>query len=72
MGANRASDPTTTRSEKNVIYSSMAVNCAAACVTAAAELVSLVYETYWTSFTDAWWYNGFCTFSRSLEEDHID
>jgi hypothetical protein len=50
-----------TRLEKNVIYTSMSVNCAAACVTAAIELVSLVYETYRTSVTDAWWYNGFCT-----------
>jgi len=47
--------------DKNIIYSSMSVNCAAACVTAAVELVSLVYETYRTSLTDAWWYNGFCT-----------
>lgn len=59
-GATRTSDSTSTRSEKNVIYSSMSVNCAAACVMAAAELVSHVYETYRTSLTDAWWYNGFC------------
>ncbi|KAJ5752162.1 hypothetical protein N7520_009079 [Penicillium odoratum] len=51
----------TARLEKNVIYTSMSVNCAAACVTAAIELVSLVYETYTTSLTDAWWYNGFYT-----------
>jgi hypothetical protein len=50
----------TARPDKNIIYSSMSVNCAAACVTAAVELVSLVYETYRTSLTDAWWYNGFC------------
>ena len=50
----------TIRPDKNIIYSSMSVNCAAACVTAAVELVSLVYETYRTSLTDAWWYNGFC------------
>jgi hypothetical protein len=53
----------TPRPEKNVIYSSMSVNCAAACAKAAMELVSLVYETYRTSLTDAWWYNGFCTSS---------
>lgn len=51
----------TSRLEKNVIYTSMSVNCAAACVKSAIELVSLVYETYQTSVTDAWWYNGFCT-----------
>ncbi|KAJ5628555.1 hypothetical protein N7490_010783 [Penicillium lividum] len=51
----------TTRLENNAIYTSMSVNCAAACVTAAIELVSLVYETYTTSLTDAWWYNGFYT-----------
>ncbi|KAJ6134402.1 hypothetical protein N7523_000724 [Penicillium sp. IBT 18751x] len=51
----------TARPEKNIIYSSMSVNCAAACVTAAVDLVSLVYETYRTSLTDAWWYNGFYT-----------
>ncbi|KAJ5151079.1 uncharacterized protein N7482_010331 [Penicillium canariense] len=47
------------RQEKNVIYSSMSVNCAAACVATAMELISLVYDTYRTSITDAWWYNGF-------------
>jgi hypothetical protein len=55
----------TPRQEKNVIYSSMSVNCAAACAKAAMELVSLVYKTYRTSLTDAWWYNGFCTSSNS-------
>lgn len=53
-------DKGTSRPDKNIIYSSMSVNCAAACVTAAVELVSHVYETYRTSLTDAWWYNGFC------------
>lgn len=57
------------RQEKNIIYSSMSVNCAAACATAAMELVSLVYETYRTSMTDAWWYNGFCTFLNTSEMD---
>jgi hypothetical protein len=56
----------TPRQEKNVIYSSMSVNCAAACAKAAMELVSLVYETYRTSLTDAWWYNGFCKFLMFL------
>ncbi|KAJ5088027.1 hypothetical protein N7456_011643 [Penicillium angulare] len=51
----------TARLEKNAIYTSMSINCAAACVTAAIDLVSLVYETYQTSVTDAWWYNGFYT-----------
>ncbi|KAJ6109899.1 hypothetical protein N7486_002134 [Penicillium sp. IBT 16267x] len=50
-----------TRLEKNMIYTSMSVNCATACVSAAIELVSLVYETYMTTLTDAWWYNGFYT-----------
>ncbi|KAJ5554647.1 hypothetical protein N7513_004606 [Penicillium frequentans] len=54
-------NPSTSRLEKNVIYTSMSVNCATACVTAAIDLVSLVYETYMTSLTDAWWYNGFYT-----------
>jgi hypothetical protein len=44
----------------------MSVNCAAACAKAAMELVSLVYETYRTSLTDAWWYNGFCKFLMFL------
>lgn len=57
-GTNR--NTSTSRLEKNLIYTSMSVNCATACVTAAIELVSLVYETYLTSLTDAWWYNGFC------------
>ncbi|KAJ5707301.1 hypothetical protein N7488_007102 [Penicillium malachiteum] len=51
----------TNRPEKSVIYTSTSVNCAVACVKSAIELVSLVYETYQTSVTDAWWYNGFYT-----------
>lgn len=58
----------TSRLEKNVIYTSMSVNCATACVTAAIDLVSLVYETYMTSLTDAWWYNGFCMCSWTEEK----
>lgn len=61
-GATRPPDSMSPRPEKNEIYSSMSVNCAAACVKAAAELVSHVFETYKTSLTDAWWYNGFCQF----------
>lgn len=53
-------DKSTMGLEKNVIYNSMSVNCAAACVRAAVELVSHVHATYRTSLTDAWWYNGFC------------
>lgn len=58
------------RQEKNVIYASMSVNCAAACAKAAMELVSLVYETYRTSLTDAWWYNGFCMSRSTTESEH--
>ncbi|KAJ5143188.1 uncharacterized protein N7515_001975, partial [Penicillium bovifimosum] len=46
---------------KNLIYSSVFSGCAASCVTAAIDLISLVHETYRTSVTDAWWYNGFYT-----------
>ncbi|KAJ5155295.1 hypothetical protein N7492_008098 [Penicillium capsulatum] len=61
-GSTKQPDASTpTRSERNPIYTSMSVNCAAACVSAAVELVSLVYDTYRTSVTDAWWYNGFYT-----------
>ncbi|KAJ5964721.1 uncharacterized protein N7479_004597 [Penicillium vulpinum] len=47
--------------EKNMIYSSVFSKCAASCVMAAIDLVSLIHETYRTSVTDAWWYNGFYT-----------
>ncbi|CAG7951477.1 unnamed protein product [Penicillium salamii] len=47
--------------EKNLIYSSVFSKCAASCVLAAIDLVSLVHQTYRTSVTDAWWYNGFYT-----------
>lgn len=50
------------RTRKNFIYNSILVNCATACVTAAIDLVSLMHETYLTSHTDAWWYNGFCKY----------
>ncbi|KAE8341547.1 hypothetical protein BDV24DRAFT_132168 [Aspergillus arachidicola] len=43
------------------LYSSMLSKCAAACVKAAIDLVSLVYDNYQTSATDTWWYNGFYT-----------
>jgi hypothetical protein len=46
--------------EKNIIYSSVFSKCAACCVVAAMDLVSLVHETYRTTVTDTWWYNGFC------------
>lgn len=51
----------TAPAEKNLIYSSVFSKCAASCVMAAIDLVSLVHQTYRTSVTDAWWYNGFCT-----------
>ncbi|KAJ5750658.1 hypothetical protein N7533_007686 [Penicillium manginii] len=60
-GSGSDSDKPTIGLEKNVIYNSMSVNCAAACVRAAVELVSHVHATYRTSLTDAWWYNGFYT-----------
>ncbi|KAJ5387009.1 hypothetical protein N7509_009550 [Penicillium cosmopolitanum] len=60
-GSGSDSDKPTIGLEKNVIYNSMSVNCAAACVRAAVELVSHVHATYKTSLTDAWWYNGFYT-----------
>lgn len=44
------------------LYASIISKCAAACVRAAIDLVSFVHETYHTSATDPWWYNGFCTF----------
>ncbi|KAJ5295275.1 hypothetical protein N7508_010096 [Penicillium antarcticum] len=47
--------------EKNIIYSSVFSKCAACCVVAAMDLVSLVHETYRTTVTDTWWYNGFYT-----------
>ncbi|KAL2797421.1 fungal-specific transcription factor domain-containing protein [Aspergillus keveii] len=47
------------QTEKSTLYSSMASKCAAACVMAAVDLTHLVHETYQTSATDAWWYNGF-------------
>ncbi|KAJ5824499.1 hypothetical protein N7447_006839 [Penicillium robsamsonii] len=59
VGPSRRSD--TQPSEKNIIYSSVYSKCAASCVIAAIDLVSLVHETYRTSLTDAWWYNGFYT-----------
>lgn len=57
-GSSRRSD--VQPGEKNLIYSTVFSKCAASCVTAAIDLVSLIYETYRTNVTDAWWYNGFC------------
>ncbi|GFF79911.1 hypothetical protein CNMCM8927_000697 [Aspergillus lentulus] len=51
-------------SNSSTIYTSILSKCAAACVRTAIALVSFVNETYQTSATDPWWYNGFCnTFS---------
>ncbi|KAJ5503019.1 hypothetical protein N7463_005893 [Penicillium fimorum] len=58
-GSSRRSD--IQPSERNIIYSSVYSKCAASCVIAAIDLVSLVHKTYRTSLTDAWWYNGFYT-----------
>ncbi|KAK2812641.1 hypothetical protein FQN50_001287 [Emmonsiellopsis sp. PD_5] len=46
---------------ESVLYSCMANKCAAACVLAAVDLIQLVHDTYLTTTTDAWWYNGFYT-----------
>ena len=46
----------------NILYTSVFTNCAVSCVMAAMDLISLVYDTYKTPATDAWWYNGFCMF----------
>lgn len=45
---------------RRTLYSSMATKSATACVMAAIDLTHLVHETYHTSATDSWWYNGFC------------
>ena len=58
-GSSRRSDSQS--SERNIIYSTVFSKCAASCVMAAIDLVSLVYKTYRTNVTDAWWYNGFCS-----------
>lgn len=39
---------------------------AAGCVRAAVDLISLVYETYNSSTTDTWWYNGFYTSTAAM------
>ncbi|OJJ76869.1 hypothetical protein ASPBRDRAFT_60555 [Aspergillus brasiliensis CBS 101740] len=44
---------------RNTLYFSIANKSATACVMAAIDLTHLVYETYRTNATDAWWYNGF-------------
>ncbi|KAE8152323.1 fungal-specific transcription factor domain-containing protein [Aspergillus avenaceus] len=41
------------------LHSSMMSKCAIACLKAADDLVSLVFESYQTTTTDAWWCNGF-------------
>ncbi|KAE8375264.1 fungal-specific transcription factor domain-containing protein [Aspergillus bertholletiae] len=43
------------------LYSSVLSKHAAVCTKVAIDLVSLVYDNYQTSTTDAWWYNGFYT-----------
>jgi hypothetical protein len=47
-------------SNSSILYTSILSKCAAACVLAAIDLVSFIHETYQTSDTDPWWYNGFC------------
>lgn len=39
---------------------------AAGCIQAAADLTSLVHETYTSSSTDTWWYNGFCEYRSNM------
>jgi hypothetical protein len=39
---------------------------AAGCIRAAVDLISLVHETYDSSTTDTWWYNGFCECRSNL------
>ncbi|KAJ5788180.1 hypothetical protein N7457_003170 [Penicillium paradoxum] len=58
-GSSRRSD--VQPGERNMIYASVFSKCAASCVMAAIDLVSLIHKTYRTNLTDAWWYNGFYT-----------
>nr|XP_001389538.2 fungal specific transcription factor [Aspergillus niger CBS 513.88] len=48
------------------LQSCIVKKCAATCVSTATELIHLIYETYSTSYTDAWWYNGFYTSTCAL------
>ncbi|KAF9893639.1 hypothetical protein FE257_010951 [Aspergillus nanangensis] len=59
-------DSSTLPTAQSVIYASILAKCAAACVKAAINLVSLVHETYLTSATDTWWYNGFYTSTAGM------
>ena len=45
---------------KSTLHASIKPKCAAACVKTATDLVSTVFDTYRSSRTDTWWYNGFC------------
>lgn len=56
----------------SLLYSSVTVKCAAECVNAALNLIMLIYNTYQTQVTDAWWYNGFCKYLRLSKSTSID
>ncbi|KAE8349438.1 fungal-specific transcription factor domain-containing protein [Aspergillus coremiiformis] len=47
-------------------YSSMLSECAISCTKAAIDLVSIIYDSYQTSTTDAWWYNSFYTTTAGM------
>lgn len=44
---------------------------AAGCIQAAMDLVSLIHETYKSSATDTWWYNGFCEWHYYTASDNL-
>ncbi|GAQ36257.1 transcription factor [Aspergillus tubingensis] len=51
---------------ESTLQSCIVDKCAATCVSTATELIHLIYETYSTPYTDAWWYNGFYTSTCAL------
>ncbi|RAH47699.1 uncharacterized protein BO95DRAFT_512878 [Aspergillus brunneoviolaceus CBS 621.78] len=55
-----------TQNTDNTLYSCIADKCAETCVMTAVDLIQAVYDTCWTTFTGAWWYNGFYTTTAAL------
>jgi hypothetical protein len=53
----------------SLLYSSVAVKCAAECTNAAINLIALIFDTYQSQVADAWWYNGFCKYLPLLDTE---
>lgn len=64
--AGSPSDAAASTTPSQELFNSFAGGCARICLGAAMDLIELVHETYLTSATAGWWWDGLCRWSQPL------